>query len=62
MAQESQNYDDWIEEIRPKIQIRLEQLDRDEKGDGEIVIAQLQEKLNDKQIKPKECDNYKKRN
>jgi antitoxin ParD1/3/4 len=50
MAQESQSYDDWIEEIRPKIQIGLEQLDRGEKIDGNIVIAQLQEKLNRKRL------------
>jgi antitoxin ParD1/3/4 len=52
MVQESQSYDDWIEEIRPKIQIGLEQLDRGEKVDGDIVIAQLRKKLSDKHTKP----------
>lgn len=50
MVPESQSYDDWIEEIRPKIQIGLDQLNRGEKVDGEIVIAQLQEKLNRKRL------------
>lgn len=39
------HYDLWIEDVRLKIDIAAEQLDRGEGVDGEIAIAQLKEKL-----------------
>jgi antitoxin ParD1/3/4 len=48
LAEKSQDYEGWIEEVRPKIQVGLDQLDRGEKIDGEVVIAHLQAKLSRK--------------
>ncbi|HLO84120.1 MAG TPA: type II toxin-antitoxin system ParD family antitoxin [Nostocaceae cyanobacterium] len=38
-------YQQWVEETREKVDIAIEQLDRGEGIDGEIVIAQLRDKL-----------------
>ncbi len=42
---EKQDYEQWLDETRPKVQVGLEQLEKGEKVDGEIVIAQLKAKL-----------------
>ncbi|HLP88682.1 MAG TPA: type II toxin-antitoxin system ParD family antitoxin [Nostocaceae cyanobacterium] len=38
-------YQQWLEETRKKVDIAIEQLDRGEGIDGEIVIEQLRDKL-----------------
>ena len=48
LEKESQEYEEWIEEVRPKIEVGLAQLERGEKMDGDAVIAQLQKKLSRK--------------
>jgi antitoxin ParD1/3/4 len=42
---ESNSYQKWVEETRPKVSTAIAQLDRGEGIDGEIVIARLQEKF-----------------
>ncbi|HAC65644.1 MAG TPA: type II toxin-antitoxin system ParD family antitoxin [Cyanothece sp. UBA12306] len=39
-------YENWLNETREKAKIGLQQLEKGEKVDGEIVITQLQEKFN----------------
>lgn len=38
-------YQQWVEETRKKVDVAIEQLDRGEGIDGNIVIAQLRDKL-----------------
>jgi antitoxin ParD1/3/4 len=38
-------YQNWVEETREKMDIAIEQLDRGEGIDGEVVISQLRDKL-----------------
>ena len=38
-------YQNWVEETREKVDIAIEQLDRGEGIDGDIVISQLRDKL-----------------
>jgi antitoxin ParD1/3/4 len=38
-------YEKWVEETREKVAVGLEQLDRGEGIDGEVVIARLRDKL-----------------
>jgi antitoxin ParD1/3/4 len=45
LAKQEQEYEKWLNETRQKVQVGLEQLERGEKVDGEIVIAQLEEKF-----------------
>lgn len=42
---ESNTYQKWVEETRPKVATGIAQLDRGEGIDGETVIAKLQEKF-----------------
>jgi antitoxin ParD1/3/4 len=42
---ESNTYQKWVEETRPKVATGIAQLDRGEGIDGETVIARLQEKF-----------------
>ncbi len=42
---EKQDYEQWLDETRQKVQVGLEQLEKGEKIDGEIVIAQLKAKF-----------------
>ena len=38
-------YENWVKETREKVAIGLDQLDRGEGIDGEVVIARLRDKL-----------------
>jgi antitoxin ParD1/3/4 len=38
-------YQQWVEETREKVDIAIEQLDRGEGIEGDVVIAQLRDKL-----------------
>lgn len=38
-------YQNWVEETRQKVEIAVEQLDRGEGIDGEVVVERLREKL-----------------
>ncbi len=38
-------YQQWVEETRQKVDVAIEQLDRGEGIDGEVVIDKLREKL-----------------
>lgn len=38
-------YQQWVEETREKVDVAIEQLDRGEGIDGEVVISQLRDKL-----------------
>jgi antitoxin ParD1/3/4 len=38
-------YQNWVEETRKKVDVAIEQLDRGEGIDGDIVISQLRDKL-----------------
>lgn len=40
-----QGYEQWLEETRKKVAVGLAQIKRGEVIDGEVVMAQLQEKL-----------------
>ncbi|MBD2503252.1 ribbon-helix-helix domain-containing protein [Anabaena azotica] len=40
-----QGYQQWIEETRQKVEVAIEQLDRGEGIDGEVVIERLRSKL-----------------
>ncbi|MEG4169681.1 MULTISPECIES: type II toxin-antitoxin system ParD family antitoxin [unclassified Microcoleus] len=43
--QQSDLYQEWVDETRPKVAAGLAQLERGEGIDGEIVIARLREKF-----------------
>jgi antitoxin ParD1/3/4 len=45
LEKQEQDYEQWLDETRQKVQLGLQQLARGEKVDGEVVITQLQEKL-----------------
>jgi antitoxin ParD1/3/4 len=45
LLEKRNHYDQWVETVRNKIDIAADQLDRGEGIDGETVIAQLKEKL-----------------
>jgi antitoxin ParD1/3/4 len=45
LLEKRNQYDLWIEEVRNKVDIGIEQLDRGEGIDGESVITQLKVKL-----------------
>ena len=38
-------YQNWVEETRQKVEVAVEQLDRGEGIDGEVVVERLREKL-----------------
>ena len=38
-------YQQWVEETRQKVEVAIEQLDRGEGIDGEVVVERLREKL-----------------
>ena len=38
-------YQQWVEETREKVEVAIEQLDRGEGIDGEVVVERLREKL-----------------
>ena len=40
-----QGYQNWVEETREKVDVAIEQLDRGEGINGEVVISQLRDKL-----------------
>ncbi len=40
-----QGYQQWVEETRQKVEVAIEQLDRGEGIDGEVVIERLRSKL-----------------
>lgn len=40
-----EGYQNWVEETREKVDVAIEQLDRGEGIDGDIVISQLRDKL-----------------
>ena len=42
---QDQNYEQWLDETRQKVKVGLEQLERGDKVDGEVVIAQLEAKF-----------------
>lgn len=42
---QSDRYQEWVDETRPKVAAGLAQLERGEGIDGEIVIARLREKF-----------------
>lgn len=45
LLEKRNQYDRWVEEVRAKIDLAAEQLDRGEGIDGETAIAQLRAKL-----------------
>ena len=45
LEKQEQDYQEWLDETRAKVKIGLEQLEKGEKVDGEIVIAQLKQKF-----------------
>jgi antitoxin ParD1/3/4 len=45
LLEKRNHYDQWVEDVRAKIDIAAEQLDRGEGVDGETAISQLKAKL-----------------
>ncbi len=45
LSQRDLEYQTWVEETREKVDIAIEELRRGEGIDGDVVIAQLKEKL-----------------
>jgi antitoxin ParD1/3/4 len=45
LLEKRNHYDEWVEEVRAKIDLAAAQLDRGEGIDGETAIAQLRTKL-----------------
>jgi antitoxin ParD1/3/4 len=45
LLEKRNHYDEWVEDVRAKIDTAATQLDRGEGADGETAIAQLREKL-----------------
>lgn len=45
LEKEEQSYQKWLDETRQKVVVGLKQLERGEKVDGEVVIAQFEEKF-----------------
>ncbi|MDJ1182959.1 type II toxin-antitoxin system ParD family antitoxin [Roseofilum casamattae] len=43
---QEREYEQWVDETRQKVMRGIEQLEKGEKVDGEIVVARLQDKLN----------------
>ena len=45
LERKEQSYQQWLEETRQKVTVGLKQLERGEKVDGEIVMAEFEEKF-----------------
>ena len=45
LLQWEKGYQQWVEETREKVEVAIEQLDRGEGIDGEVVVEQLRDKL-----------------
>ena len=45
LFQWEKGYQNWVAETREKVDVAIEQLDRGEGIDGDIVISQLRDKL-----------------
>lgn len=45
LEKQDRNYEQWLNETRQKVKVGLEQLERGDKVDGEVVIAQLEAKF-----------------
>lgn len=45
LSQRDREYETWVEETREKVDVAVEELRRGEGIDGNVVIAQLKEKL-----------------
>ena len=45
LEQRDREYQTWVEETREKVDVAIEELKRGEGIDGDIVVAQLKEKL-----------------
>lgn len=45
LEERERQYEQWFEETRKKVAIGIKQLDQGEGLDGEVVVAQLQEKF-----------------
>ncbi|MFQ4140550.1 type II toxin-antitoxin system ParD family antitoxin [Nodosilinea sp. PGN35] len=45
LEERERRYAEWLEEIRQKVQVGLDELERGEGIDGEIVMERLREKL-----------------
>ena len=45
LLEKRNHYDQWVEDVRTKIDVAAEQLDRGEGIDGETAITQLRAKL-----------------
>ncbi|NJK70437.1 MAG: type II toxin-antitoxin system ParD family antitoxin [Microcoleus sp. CSU_2_2] len=45
LEQRDREYQTWVEETREKVDVAIEELRRGEGIDGDIVVAQLKEKL-----------------
>ncbi len=45
LSQRDREYETWVEETREKVDVAIEELRRGEGIDGNVVIAQLKEKL-----------------
>jgi antitoxin ParD1/3/4 len=45
LEERDKHHEKWVEETRKKVAVGLEQLDRGEGIDGEVVIARLRDKL-----------------
>lgn len=45
LEKQEQDYEQWVNETRQRVKVGLEQLARGEKVDGEVVIAQLEQKF-----------------
>lgn len=45
LLEKRREYDRWVEDVREKVDLAAEQLDRGEGVDGEVVISQLREKM-----------------
>lgn len=45
LEKRDREYQKWVEEVREKVDVAIEELKRGEGIDGELVVNQLQEKL-----------------
>ncbi|MBP0028801.1 type II toxin-antitoxin system ParD family antitoxin [Roseofilum reptotaenium CS-1145] len=45
LEKQDREYERWIEDTRKKVVVGIEQLEKGEKMDGEVVVAQLQNKF-----------------
>ena len=45
LDQRDQEYENWVKETREKVDVAIEELRRGEGIDGDVVVAQLKEKL-----------------